>query len=122
VEWRPRLLVAAGTAGLILLAARSGRLQGWPSSPLVTYLGKTSFSLFLVHFPTCLVVSAWLLRNELSPEQALGGMVLAWAASMAMSALLYRFVEVPCLRLVKRNELSDGTPTRPAAHSPQAQL
>jgi len=122
VEWRPRLLVAAGTAGLILLAARSGRLQGWPSSPLVTYLGKTSFSLFLVHFPTCLVVSAWLLRNELSPEQALGGMVLAWAASMAMSALLYRFVEVPCLRLVKRNKLSDGTPTRPAAHSPQARL
>ena len=121
VEWRPRLLVAAGTAGLILLAARSGRLRGWPSSPLVTYLGKTSFSLFLVHFPTCLVVSAWLLRDELSPEQALGGMVLAWAASMATSALLYRFVEVPCLRLVNRNKLSDGTPTRHAAHSPQAQ-
>jgi len=121
VEWRPRLLVAAGTAGLILLAARSGRLQGWPANPLVTYLGKTSFSLFLVHFPTCLVVSAWLLRDELSPEQALGGMVLAWAASMGMSALLYRFVELPCLRLVNRNKLSDGMPMRHAAHSPQAQ-
>lgn len=98
LEWRPRLLVAAGTAGLILLAAKANRLQHWPESRTVAFLGRISFSLFLIHFPVCLVVSAWLSRWELTPLQAFAGMVAAWLSSVLVAIVFHSFVERPCGR------------------------
>ena len=92
VDWRPRLVVAAVTAVLILLAAQGNRLQHWPKSRVVGYLGRISFSLFLVHFPVCLVVKAWLSRWELTPPQALAGMVAAWVGSVMMAMVFDHLV------------------------------
>jgi peptidoglycan/LPS O-acetylase OafA/YrhL len=94
-DWRPRLVVAAATAGLILLAATWNRLRHLPDSRMVAYLGRISFSLFLIHFPVCLVVNAWLSRWELTPMQAFAGMVAAWASSVLMAMLFHHLVERP---------------------------
>ena len=95
VDWRPRLMVAACTALLILLVSQCGRLRHWPDSRLVGYLGRISFCLFLIHFPACLVVSAWLSQWTLTPSQAFAGMVAAWGASVVMAIVLYHTVEQP---------------------------
>jgi peptidoglycan/LPS O-acetylase OafA/YrhL len=98
VDWRPRLLVAVGTAVLILFAGRSHRWRRWPDSRVIGYLARISFSLFLSHFPACLVVNAWLSRWSLTPGQALAGMVAAWGVSVLMAILVHHLVELPVLR------------------------
>jgi peptidoglycan/LPS O-acetylase OafA/YrhL len=99
VDWRPRLLVALATAVLIWLMARLKLLERWPRGAVVEYLGKSSYSLFLIHFPVCLVVNAGISRLEPSPLQALGGMVLAYLLSQVAGVLFYELVEKPCLKL-----------------------
>ena len=98
VDWRPRLLVAVGTAVLILGASQRERLRHWPGSRVVGYLGQISFSLFLIHFPVCLVVSGWLSQWPLTPVQAFAGMVAAWAASLLLAVAFHHLVERPCWR------------------------
>lgn len=103
VDWRPRLLVAAATALVILAAAERERLPSWTASRLIgglgiDYLGKISFSLFLIHFPVCLVVSGWLSQWPLTPAEALAGMVAAWGASLLLAIAFHHTVERPWWR------------------------
>ena len=98
IDWRARLLVAALTAVIIMFAAHRQILQHWPKSPVIAYLGQTSFSLFLVHFPICLVVNAWFSRYDLAPGEAWLAMLLAYGASLAAAAVFYHLVEQPCAR------------------------
>ena len=104
LAWRARLLVACLTGLALLLAAiwhrsapERARRQRW-----IDYLGRTSFSLFLIHFPVYLLASAWLARTPVQPGVAALGMLAAWCASMLCADLLYRTVEHPCLRFSKR--------------------
>ncbi|MBI5509515.1 MAG: acyltransferase [Deltaproteobacteria bacterium] len=96
-DGRPRLLVAVGTAVVIYIAARRGFWERWPNSRLSSYMGRISYSLFLVHFPVCLVINAFLSRFTLSPGAALAGMVAAYLVSVGVGALFYRVVERPCV-------------------------
>lgn len=98
IDWRPRLLVSALTALIILVAAHRRFLANWPNNALVAYLGRISFSLFLVHFPICLVVNAWFSRLQLSPLQSWGAMFVAYAASLATAVAFHHFVEIRCVR------------------------
>ena len=94
VDYRSRIAVALVVALALGLARRTGFLDSWPRSRLIAGLGKISYSVFLVHFPVCLVVSGLFAR--FAPPTAgvnLAGMVIAWLASMAAGALFYRLVE-----------------------------
>ncbi len=94
VEYRPRIAVALVVALALALARLFGVLERWPKSRLIGYLGRTSYSLFLVHFPVCLLVNALFsrfARND--PWLNLVGVVVAWLVSMAAAALFYRYVE-----------------------------
>ena len=104
LAWRTRLLVACLTGLALLLAVawhRRPQGQAWRYR-LLGYLGRTSFSLFLIHFPVYLLASAWLARSPLTPGTAALGMLAAWGASLLCADLLYRAVEHPCLALSKR--------------------
>ncbi|MGZ3460998.1 MAG: acyltransferase family protein [Archangium sp.] len=106
-DWRPRLLVATATALLIHGAGRTGLLERWPRSRLIGYLGRISFSLFLTHFPVCLVVNAAVSRLwPQSPGAALGGMVGAWLLSIAAAVVFHHAVEVPLTATRGRSRLS----------------
>jgi peptidoglycan/LPS O-acetylase OafA/YrhL len=97
-EFRPRLLVALGTAVLLFLAAGEGKLSRWPRNRASLALGKVSYSLFLVHFPVCLVVNAWGSRHlSGTPHAALFGMLLAFALSILAAFVFYRTIERRCL-------------------------
>ena len=93
-EYRPRIAVALVVALALALARHLGIVERWPKPRLVAYLGRTSYSLFLVHFPVCLLVNALFSRfAQHDPWLNLVGLFVAWLASMAAAALFYRFVE-----------------------------
>jgi peptidoglycan/LPS O-acetylase OafA/YrhL len=97
-EFRPRLLVALITTLLLLAGTRAKALRSWPSIGILVGLGRISYSLFLVHFPICLVVNAWGSRHlSGSPHAALFGMALAVVLSLLAAVIFYRYVEARCV-------------------------
>lgn len=91
---RVRLAIALVTGLAIAIAGASGGLERWFRSPAMDYLSRTSYSLFLIHFPVCLVVNAVLSEVVAGqPWLAFGGMVLAWVASCLAAVAVYHGME-----------------------------
>lgn len=102
VDFRSRIAVASMVACVLFLFGRT-RLPNCAGSALgvVNGLAKISFSVFLVHFPVCLVVNAAFTRFV--PEQPYAqsiGMCVAWMASIAAGAVFFRWVEAPLGRML----------------------
>ena len=96
IDFRLRIAVALAVALTLGLSHRSGLLERWPEWPVLAFLGRISYSLFLVHFPVCLLANALFVRLGLNaPGTALAFMALAWAASIAVATLFYSWVEKP---------------------------
>jgi peptidoglycan/LPS O-acetylase OafA/YrhL len=97
IDFRIRIAVALVVACVLFLFGRTRLAScsslGWS---VVNYLAKISYSVFLVHFPVCLVVNAAFTRfvPEQAHLQALGA-VTAWLASLAAGAAFCRWVEAP---------------------------
>jgi len=94
IDFRLRIAVALATALVLAISRRGGWLEQWPGGRIAAYFGKISYSVFLVHFPVCLVVNA--LVFHLAPGQPILnalGMLLAWAASNVAGAVFHRYVE-----------------------------
>ncbi|MBI4754624.1 MAG: acyltransferase [Betaproteobacteria bacterium] len=94
VDFRLRIAVALSLALTLAFSRRTGLLEQWPRARPLAFLGRISYSVFLVHFPVCLMVNAAFYR--LAPDDPLinaVGMLTAWGASVGAGALLYRFVE-----------------------------
>ncbi len=93
-DFRMRLAVALVTTLVIALAGVAGGLERWLRSPWMDYMARISYSLFLIHFPVCLVMNAAL--SEVTADRpwwALGGLVLAWTTSCLAAVGLYHGVE-----------------------------
>lgn len=94
VDYRSRIAVALVVAMALGMARYAGFLERWPKSAAIAWLGQISYSVFLVHFPVCLLVNALFAHfASSSPALNLIGMLIAWAASIAAGALFYRLVE-----------------------------
>lgn len=94
VDFRLRIAVALAAALLLAISRRGGWLERWPEGRLAAYFGKISYSVFLVHFPVCLMVNA--VVHHLAPNQPVLnaiGMVAAWVASNMAGALFHKYVE-----------------------------
>lgn len=114
-EFRSRIALAGLTALLLGAAAHRGWLERWPDFRLSAWLGKISYSVFLIHFPVCLLVNA--LFSRLAPHSAglnLLGMLLAWVSSTLAGALFHRYIESRLAAFGKRSHRSHNacaTPT-----------
>ncbi len=96
IDFRLRIAVALAVALTLGLSRRSGLLERWPDWPILAFLGRISYALFLAHFPVCLLANALFVRLGLhAPAAALAFMAMAWAASIAIATLFYRWVEKP---------------------------
>ena len=94
VQFRGRIAVALVVALWLGVAQAWPRLQQWPRHAGLQTAGQMSYSVFLIHFPICLLVNA--VVSHLWPTQALInllGMLLALCLSLAAGAVLYRRVE-----------------------------
>lgn len=101
-DFRSRIAVASIVACVLFLFGRN-RLstyanQGWT---VINYIGKISYSIFLVHFPVCLVVNAAFTRF-VPPQAGLQGLgvLCAWSASIAAGAVFFHCVEAPLGRVL----------------------
>lgn len=96
VDFRLRIVLALGIALLLGFGRRSGLLEQWPNSRLLAFLGRISYSTFLVHFPVLLLANAaYAQLADPSPESAIFGLILTLAASLSAATLFYRWVESP---------------------------
>lgn len=112
LDFRPRIAVALATAMLLAWAMPRGlgaRRLAWPP---IEWLGRISYSVFLVHYPVCMLVEAAAARwFPDAPLPAAAGLVLAWIGSTVAGALFHRWVETP---------LSARSPGRSTAPAPRA--
>ena len=96
LDFRGRLLVALVVAfGLVVLQLQASRVGAfrWPQRQLAR-LGQMSYSVFLIHFPVCLLVNAvvsWFWPAHLLANTA--GLLAAFALSVGAGSVLYRNVE-----------------------------
>jgi peptidoglycan/LPS O-acetylase OafA/YrhL len=99
-DFRSRLVLAEATAVLLLLAQGQHWLARFSSIRPLERLGHVTYSLFLVHFPICLLINTWWsYQLPPSPRMALLGMALAWGLSLAGAFLFYHVVETRLTRL-----------------------
>ena len=105
VQSRPHLAAAlTAGVGIYLLARRQPVAASRADSlPVLGWLGRISYSLFLVHYPTIWAVTS--VARGIGGEAAAASwpsLVAAVAASLVAAVLLHRLVEVPTLALVAR--------------------
>jgi peptidoglycan/LPS O-acetylase OafA/YrhL len=107
--WSDKLTIAltiALLAGLATYTAgRLGKLGSWLNFQPLQYLGKISYSLYLIHFPISHVVKTIgqrLSGDNASPLVALLWLLLSLAASIATADVMYRWIEAPSVRLASR--------------------
>jgi len=102
-EWRWRLLSASVVGLLLYSSEQMGWGRRWPRSRIILWLGDTSYSLFLVHFPVLILVATlWTQQGWNSPEAAVAGLVLAFVLSVLTAGVFNRWVERPSSRLRAR--------------------
>jgi peptidoglycan/LPS O-acetylase OafA/YrhL len=101
LEFRSRVALAAVVACVLFLWGRSKTTSDSRSWAVVNGLGKISYSVFLIHFPVCLLVNAAFTRFVPADPALQGlGMLVAWGSSLLAGALFYRWVETPLSRLM----------------------
>jgi peptidoglycan/LPS O-acetylase OafA/YrhL len=92
LDFRPRIAIALLVALSLGLAQLHMRMSG---VGVLSSLSRTSYSLFLVHFPVCLLISAAFQHfAPASPALNAVGLLAAWLASNLAAAFFYRHVEI----------------------------
>lgn len=94
VEFRSRIAVAGAVMLLLGFARRYFVRKERPALKPLTYLGRASYSIFLVHFPLCMIINALFAHYfPYQPDINALGLVLAFCISIAGGLLFYRWVE-----------------------------
>jgi peptidoglycan/LPS O-acetylase OafA/YrhL len=94
VDFRGRIAIAAGVMLFLGLARKNGFLNTLPVPAPLLALSRISYSVFLVHFPLCLLVNATVTTLfPANPVINALGMIVALAISIAGGALFYRRIE-----------------------------
>jgi peptidoglycan/LPS O-acetylase OafA/YrhL len=113
-HWLPDSAVGFSTIVLLWGVGKIGKLTTWLGHSIFRYLGKISYSLYLIHFPVIATILAYghSRTGGTGNEISLVWFPVAAAASFVAAHLLYVAVERPSMRLassLKRPlSLNDG--------------
>lgn len=112
IDFRSRILVALLTALLLAASRLSISIPRLLDLRPMAFLGDISYSVFLVHYPVCLIVNA--VFGRFAPNDPMLhsiGLVLAWAASLGVGIVFHRQVERRfAVRLSQRTEAGLAAP------------
>jgi peptidoglycan/LPS O-acetylase OafA/YrhL len=113
LDFRSRIALAMAVACVLILFGRARTIADSPAWSVLNGLARISYSVFLIHFPVCLLVNAAFTRFVApEPELQAFGMLVAWGASLAAGAVFFQCVEAPLARVVQR--VAGQTGLRPA--------
>lgn len=99
-DFRTRIALALTVALVLAWSLRKGWIYTWPQSSVLAYLGKISYSVFLLNFPVALVVNAWFTRYGAADAWVQTvGVLVAWLACNLAGAAFYHLVEQKLSRL-----------------------
>ena len=91
------------TVVALSVAIRRDALHRWLAGRVPQWLGRISYSIYLVHVP---VVGLFLgLRTRLAPDSKLVSLLClagVYLTTIASASVLHRAIELPCLRLSQR--------------------
>jgi peptidoglycan/LPS O-acetylase OafA/YrhL len=94
VDFRSRIAVAGVVMLILGLAKQYEFLESRIMPNFLTYLGRASYSIFLIHFPLCLIINAVFFRFLPSqPTIHLFGLTLALGISIMGGILFFRWFE-----------------------------
>jgi peptidoglycan/LPS O-acetylase OafA/YrhL len=95
LDFRLRIVIALITAAVLMLGIGRPPLR-LPAglSALIHWLGAISYSVFLVHYPICMLVNAIVVRiwGAAAVPSAIG-LAVAWALSLLAGQLFHPFIE-----------------------------
>lgn len=101
--WALDLAIALATGVSIYLVGRAGRLHNCCNASWLQFLGRVSYSLYLIHYPVShIVVNVGYYLTGESTVAAVLWLIVALAASLAAAHGLYVLVEAPSVRLAAR--------------------
>jgi peptidoglycan/LPS O-acetylase OafA/YrhL len=104
VDFRARILIAV-LVTLILFFSREAQLkEALIGKKIIHYLGKISYSIFLVHFSILMLANSIFVGFNLSsPYVGLISMFVAWVVSILAADLFYNRVEKYFSMILKRH-------------------
>jgi len=101
------LATGVGSALILLVVLNSNRLQGILKAPVLAYVGKVSYSIYLSHLVVLLAVVPPIMRKVdgwgfgLPMLNAGAGFVTLILGTILLASVLYYTIEVPFIRLGK---------------------
>jgi peptidoglycan/LPS O-acetylase OafA/YrhL len=102
-DYRGRLLTTMLTGIVLFAGGKYGFVSTWPKSRIISFMGKTSYSLFLIHYPVMIAVATvWAMCGWTTPKISLVGLFVSYFLSVAAAAVFYRCVESPAAKLAHR--------------------
>lgn len=104
--------VGPATAALIAGAGWLGRLSTWLGGAAFQYLGRISYSLYLLHVPVggTLALIGWTRVGPATIGGAVLWMLAGLGASLVAADLFHRAVERPSIALARRIKVGPGRP------------
>lgn len=116
VRWEPMAVVALLAVGLLALGGRTGGLWRWLNWRPLQWVGRRSYSLYLLHLIVGDRLVRWVLAaHGRTPLTFLAACALGLGASLAAAWLLHRCVEEPSTRWARLVRLA---PAAQAARPP----
>jgi len=96
VDFRLRIAIALAVALLLGFTRLSGALERWPNSRPLDFLGRISYSVFLIHFPVLLLINALFATYPgSSPAMVAAWILFAWVCCLGAGLAFQRWVEQP---------------------------
>jgi peptidoglycan/LPS O-acetylase OafA/YrhL len=94
VEFRIRIVLAGSLMMLLGLARQYPAIGQRSFGPVLAYLGRISYSIFLIHYPLCLLVNAvFFIYFPQSAPMNIVGMLTGIGVSVAGGALFFKYIE-----------------------------
>jgi len=101
-DFRLRILLALCVAFILLFTRNVQIKNGFMLLKLMHYLGKVSYSLFLVHFSVVMLANAVFGWFKLTGTIAgMVFMMFSWIASLILADIFYRMIEKPATAALK---------------------